>query len=95
MRIVQCKLHWVLHALTIFEYAHLMEKARIIIVQYGINDAGQRDHIGREGQLVVLTSPLGPGTQSQNGRHNSPRHRGIPNKRTIRPEIWAFQMNGL
>ena len=29
-----------------FEYAHLMEKARIMVVQYGINDTGQWDHMG-------------------------------------------------
>jgi len=34
----QCKQDWVLHALTTFEYAHLMEKAGIMVVRYGINE---------------------------------------------------------
>ena len=38
---------------------HLMEKARIMVVRYGINDAGQWDHMGK-GQLVVLTTSLKP-----------------------------------
>jgi len=63
MSIAQCKRDWVLHALAAFKYAHLMEEARIMVVRYGINDAGQWDHMG-EGQLVVLTSPLKPGTRS-------------------------------
>ena len=49
----------------------------MMVVRYGINDAGQWDHVG-EGQLVVLTSLLELGTRSQNGRHNSPGHMGIP-----------------
>jgi len=65
-----------------------------MVVRYGINDAGQWDHMG-EGHLIVPTSPLRSGTQSQNGRHNSPKHMGIPNEWTIRPEIWAFPTNGL
>jgi len=36
-----------------------MEKARIMVVRYGINDVGQWDHMGK-GQLVVLTSSLEP-----------------------------------
>ena len=65
-----------------------------MVVRYGINDAGQWDHMG-EGQLVVLTSPLDLGTWSQNGRHNRPEHMSIPDEWIIRPENWAFQMNGL
>jgi len=40
MSIAQCKQDWLLHALTTFEYAHLMERAEIMVVRYGINDAG-------------------------------------------------------
>jgi len=73
---------------------HMMENASIMVVRYGIDDAGQWDRMGK-GQLVVLTSPLEPGTCSQNGRHNKPRHMGILDEWTIRLENWAFQMNGL
>jgi len=59
MRIALCKRDWVLHTLTAFAYVHLMEKARIIVVRYSINYAGQWDHMGK-GQLVVLTSSLEP-----------------------------------
>ena len=85
---------WVLHALALFEYAYLMEKARLWVVRYGINDARQWDHM-RECQLVILTSPLEPGLRSQNGRHNSLGHMGIAYEWIIRTKIWAFQMNGL
>jgi len=59
MRISQCKWDWVLHTWTAFEYVHLMEKVRIMVVRYSINYAGQWDHLGK-GQLVVLTSSLEP-----------------------------------
>jgi len=54
MRIAQCKWDWVLHALTTFEYAHLMEKARIMVLRYGINDAGQWDHM--RGRLACCSN---------------------------------------
>jgi len=71
-----------------------MEKARIRVVRYGINDVEQWDHMGK-GQLVVLTSPLEPGMWSQNGRHNRPGYMGIPYEWIIRPKIRTFQMNEL
>jgi len=40
MRIAQSKWDWVLHPLTTFKYEHLMENTRIMVVRYGINDAG-------------------------------------------------------
>ena len=71
-----------------------MEKARIMVVRYGINNAEQWDHMW-ERPAYCSNKSLGAGHGSQNGRHNSPGHMGIPNEWTIRPEMWAFQMNGL
>ena len=56
-----------MHTLTAFKYAHLMEKAKMMVVRNGINDTEKWDHMW-EGQLVVLTSPLEPDTPSHNGR---------------------------
>ena len=81
MRIAQSKWDWVLHPLTTFKYEHLMENTRIMVVRYGINDAGQWDHIG-EDQLVVLTSPVEPTS-------------GLKMGDTIDPNTWAFRMSGL
>ena len=81
MRIAQCKQDWVLHTLTAFEYVHLMEKARIMVVRYSINYTGQWDHMGRD-RLVVLTSSLEPECVLKMGD-------------TINPDTWAFPMSTL
>ena len=58
-----------------------MEKARIMVVRYGINYVKQRTHMG-EGQLVVLTSPLEPVC-------------GLKMGDTIVPDTWVFPISEL
>jgi len=85
MRITQCKQDWALHALMTFKYAHLMEKARVIVAWNGINDARQWDHMrGRP----ACCSNKSPGARCRISKCKiTSRTHGHSLVRTVRPEL--------